>query len=334
MKIIEFSGIQGLEKIGKGAQATIYRVPPGALDSRIQEPVAIKKYSKKMLQGNESAIGPYLNMLIENRISASASIRRTIDQYTIWPRVVIYEDGVVCGFAMNLIPDRFFAHYVDVTGAETADSNFDFILNDDRTRRNLGLPVLNAVGRAKITYDLLLVISKLHSYGFVVGDISPNNILVYVDPVQQKHNRVLFIDSDSFRKANHTHPLKQPHTKNWFPPEAWTARQQRISLERSNGDPNQIMRCRIMEFIQNTQTDIYKTCLAILRLYHTGDQRTSISESNQAIHDIRRIISVEFADFIQKGLDATPANRPTGQALFASFCNALEERRRDRREAR
>lgn len=328
MNTIEFSSIQGLEKIGKGGQAAIYRVPPGALDSRIQKPVVIKKYSKKTLQENESAIGPYINMLIDNRRSAPADIRRTIDQHTIWPRVVIYENGVACGFAMNLIPDKFFAHYMDVTGEETADSNFDFILNDDRTRHDLGLPVLNAVGRAKITYDLLLTISKLHSYDFVVGDISPNNILVYVDPDEQKHNRVLFIDSDSFRKANHTHPLKQPHTKNWFPPEAWAARQQRISLERSNGDPNQIMRFRIMEFIQNTQTDIYKICLAILRLYHTGDQRTSISESDLAIQIIRQNISVEFADFIQKGLDATPANRPTGQALFASLCSALKERRR------
>lgn len=328
MNTIEFSSIQGLEKIGKGGQGAIYRVPPGALDSRIQEPVAIKKYSKKTLQENESAIGPYLNMLIENRRSAPDDVLKIIDQYTIWPRVIIYENGEACGFAMNLIPDIFFAHYMDVTGKETADSNFDFILNDDRTRRELGLPVLNAMGRAKITYDLLRIISKLHSYDFVVGDISPNNILVYVDPVEQERNRVLLIDSDSFRKANHIHPLKQPHTKNWFPPEAWTAHQQRISLERSNGDPNQIRRYRIMEHIQNTQTDIYKICLAILRLYHTGGQRTSISESDLAMQVICRNISVEFADFIQKGLDATPENRPTGQALFSSFCNAIKQRGR------
>jgi serine/threonine protein kinase len=324
---IEFSNIRGVEKIGKGGQAVVYKAPPGALHTKIQEPVAIKKYSKKMLAGNEAAIETYLKVLIENRLVAPVDVRRTIDQYTIWPRVIIYENREACGFAMNFIPDKFFAHYMDVAGEETADSNFDFILNDDNTRKGLGLPIINASGRAKITYDLLLIVSQLQKYNFVIGDISPNNILVYVDSTAQKHNRVLFIDSDSFRKANHTHPLKQPHTPNWFPPEAWSARQKRIELERNNGDSNKIMNYRAMEFIQNTQTDIYKICLAILRLYHAGEQRTSISESNLSIQQLTKDISKEFAALIVKGLDSTPASRPTGQALFDCFSDALKQKK-------
>jgi serine/threonine protein kinase len=327
---IEFSKIQGVEKLATGKQAVIYKVPPSALHTKIQVAVAIKKYKKTILQGCESTIESYLKMLFANRKSAPAVIRRIIDQYTTWPRCIVYENGEACGFAMHLIPEKFFAHYIDVAGEETADSNFDFILNDDNTRKGLGLPIINQGGRAKIVYDLLLIVSQFHKYDFVIGDISPNNILVYVDPTNQKSNRALFIDTDSFRKANHTHPLKQPHTPNWFPPEAWSARQKRIDLERSNGDANQIMRYRAMEFIQNTQTDIYKICLAILRLYHTGEQRTSISESNLSIQLLTKDISKDFAALITKGLDSSPTSRPTGQALFDCFFNALKQKKQGR----
>ena len=317
--MIEFGDIPGVEKLGKGGQATVYKVPPGALHPKITEPVAIKKYSAKILRGNGRAIEQYLKMMLEVRKNAPQDIRRTIDQYTIWPRVVVYDNGEACGFAMNMIPEKFFARYRDVSGPVTAESNFDFILNDDCTRRRFGLPAVDAAGRAKITGDLLHIISQLHRYGIIAGDISPNNILAYVDRDRQDRNRVLLIDADSFRKANHTHPLKQPHTPNWYPPESWSARLRRLEIEKNGGDQNLVLRHRAMEFIQNTQTDVYKVCLAVMRLYHDGAQRTSVSGSPGAYNNITRELGEEFAQYIFNGLSAEPAERPSGQELHMCF---------------
>ena len=137
-----------------------------------------------------------------------------------------------------------------------------------------------------------------------------------------KNNRVLLIDSDSFRKINHTHPLKQPHTPNWFPPESWNARQRRMEAERAHGNPNVIMRYKAMEFTQNTQTDVYKVCLAIMRLFHDGAQRTSVSESTAAYEKISRELSEEFALYIYNGLSADPTDRPSGRDLYICFRDA------------
>ena len=83
MSRIEFSEIQGLEKLGKEGSAIIYKAPPGALHPQILQPVAIKKYRKKVLVGNEEAIGHYLDTLIKNRRRAPSKIRKIMDQFTI-----------------------------------------------------------------------------------------------------------------------------------------------------------------------------------------------------------------------------------------------------------
>jgi len=330
MTKIEFSQIKGVDKIGKGGQAKVFKAPAGSIhvqNAQIHEAMAIKKYSDKTLQGKESAIEQYLKMLIEQRENALDNFRESIDKYTIWPRFLVYENSKVCGFAMRLIPDKFFACYKGITGEKKNElSTFDFILNDDKSRSVLGLPIINNIGRQKIVRDILYIVSSFHENSFIIGDLSPNNILVYVDAYDQTKNRVLFIDTDSFRKANHTHPLKQPHTPNWYPPESWTARQQRINLERSNGDKNLIMRNKITEFIQNTQTDIYKVCLAILRLYHDGIQRTAISESTIAFEKIAKEINRNFAVLIEKGLNATPSIRPSAQDLYKCLCFAISKK--------
>lgn len=331
--MIEFANIRGVEKIKKGGQATVYKAPPGSLHMKISESVAIKKYSKKALLGNERAVEQYLKIMLDNRKDAPPDIRGVIDQYIIWPRVIIYENGEACGFAMNLIPDRFFVRYDDITGPQYAESNFDFILNDPEIRLRLGLPVLNAHGRVKITHDLLMITSQLHKYDIVIGDVSPNNILIYIDPQAQRNNRALFIDSDSFRKANHTHPLKQPHTPNWYPPESWAAMRLRLQLERAGGNPNQIMRYRTIEFIQNKQTDVYKICLAVTRLFHDGAQRASVSESSAAYEKMSREIGEEFALYVYNGLSANPADRPSGHELYVCFRDAIGQKNKLRGKA-
>ena len=91
-----------------------------------------------------------------------------------------------------------------------------------------------------------------------------------------------------------------------------------MELERNNEDSNLLMRYRAMEFIQNTQTDFYKICLAILCLYHDGEQRTSISESSRALYRIDRELNHNMSDMISRGLSPNPADRPISEASLST----------------
>ena len=66
-------------------------------------------------------------------------------------------------------------------------------MDSDEVRRNLGLPVISSVGRAKITKDLLMIMYRLHQCDFVLGNISPNNIYIYIDP--DKQSKIEFYSS-------------------------------------------------------------------------------------------------------------------------------------------
>ena len=323
----EFSNIRDLSKLGRGATGTAYLIPAGNLDIRFNAPLVLKKYSKKTLDGNEAAIESYLRNLIERKKNAPDNVKKIINKRTVWPQAIVYDESRVCGFVMRRIPDIFYSEYQDVGMSVKTTSTFDFVLNDNITRKRLGLPVVNTRGRAKIVYEMLNVVNILHSYQVVIGDISPNNILIYVDGSDQAQNRVLFIDADSFRIAGNTHPLKQPHTPEWVPPEAKEARWKRIECERNNEDERVISKYRIREFIQNYQTDIYKICLAIMRLYYHGENRTVITYSDEAVERLRNELNKEFTALILKGLSTVPDERPSANELIRSYCKMLLDKK-------
>jgi serine/threonine protein kinase len=327
---IEFSELRGLEKLGKGSFGVIYKVPPGAIHPDMKQPLALKKYKKSVLEENELAIDSYLRNLIEARRSAPVDVRPIMDQYTIWPKALVFEDGHACGFVMNLIPSKFFVEIDNVMGRETIEQNFDKILDTDELRIRLGMPVITGSGKARITYDLLRIIATLHKSGFVIGDISPNNILVYVDEVNQSKNRVLIIDSDSFRKMNSIHPLSQPHTGGWIPPEALEAGKQRRELARAGGDPFEISSLAAKSEVQNKQTDVFKLCLAILRLYHAGDERTIIESSDSARERITKHFGGPFWELIDRGLTAAALSRPNAEDMLAAYEDALRQKKGSR----
>ena len=313
-KRIEFAEITKYdEPIGNGKQAFIYKAMIVDSDDE-QKFVAIKKYKPEIIKGRELAIEQHLKRLINfKKRLEDKTIHHVINNYTAWPLEVIYENNKACGFTMSLIQDKFYV------GDKKIESSFDFILNDDETRQRLGLPIINSIGRKKIADDLLYIISSMHECNtcqFIYGDLSAGNILVYIDAENQRNNSVVLLESDSFRKATEIHPLMQAHSPDWYPPECTLAQNKRIELEKRNSDINDIINYKVTEFIQSTRTDVYKVCLAILRLYHKGASRAILHKSDIAIENLRNEVSDEFATLVLSGLSNNPYERPKARDLL------------------
>ena len=313
------------KKLGSGGTGKVYEVPTGPYPV----PIVIKRYSNKILSESGSAIDPYLRSLIEFRKSLPDNSRRIVDQCTVWPQRLVFDDesGKVCGFAMHLIPPLFFSKMIVAGEEETKESNLDFLLHGSEFRRSHGLPALTSKGRARIIHDLMQIVLALHDHDYVLGDLSPKNMLVAVDMHNQGKNRVLLIDTDSFRKKGSIHPLKQLHTPDWIPPECIKAGDELKSLT-PNANPAKRARLEIDMFMQNQCTDVYKMCLAITRLYHDREYAALITSSEFADKALRRDIGEDFADYVLSGLSEKPGDRPDAGTMLTCLKNSLMSKRR------
>ena len=316
----EVVSVYPIRKIGEGGTAKIYKVPAGAYPI----PIAIKRYSDNVLKKEGAALGSYLRSLIEFRNNLPADIRKIIDNFTVWPQRLLYDydSDKVCGFTMQLIPVLFFTNIKIAGEGELKESNLDFILHGAEFRRKHGLPLISVKGRAKFIYDLLQIVSILHNHDYVLGDLSSKNILLAIDEHDQYKNRILFIDTDSYRKKGSINPLKQLNTPDWIPPECQKASDE-LSKLTPNANPNLIARLEIDMFIQNQFTDIYKVCLAIIRLSHEGDHASIITKSDSADKKLRKDIGEEFADYVLRGLSENPDKRPSVTDMLTCFKNAM-----------
>ncbi|MDR3047403.1 MAG: hypothetical protein LBU51_07310 [Bacteroidales bacterium] len=319
----ELSEIKGTLKIGGGSQAYIYKIPPGNL---YKTAVALKKYKSEHLSGNETAVEYYLDELISIKNRVSDDHKTILNQYTTWPLRLIYENGRICGYIMHLIPDMFYTNVnIPLMGSKRVLSSFDFILQPNEFRLNNNLPRISDKGMARLISSLLKILTVLHEEDIVLGDLSPNNILLYIDSNDQAKNRPLFIDTDSVRIVKNTHPLKQLHSPEWEPPESKKAMAELLGLP-ANVDPNKKMSLEITTKIQNKETDVYKICLAITRLYHDGEHRSSIISSKYAQEKVAEKISDGFSDKVLLGLSDNPQERPTLNALYNCLIDALAKK--------
>jgi len=293
---IEYSQVKKVAEMGRGNQGVVYKaeIPIAGVKNKIL--CAVKIYNPEILEENESAVEEYIKRLVNYRTNAPKPLREIISRYTTWPLNIICDRNRFKGFTMNLIPNVFFVNRRNDEEIDPFDSKFDFILQNDKILSSYGIPPIDCRGRLKITYELLSIASKIHECNFVIGDLSSQNTLVYIDGQNQLCNSILLIDIDSIRKTTTINPLKQLHSPTFWPPEC----------PRDND----------FGFIQNTKTDVYKVCLMILRLYHDGMQRSAVTKSPNAIEKIANETCKEFAELVEKGLSDKPAERPTMQKLL------------------
>ena len=324
------------KKLGGGGFATIFKVPPKKLAEELNREVAIKLFKTDKLGGNDMAMQAHIETLdkirsdIDKTTPEGANQRSIIDNNMTWPKALVFKGGHFCGYVMNLIPPKYFYTYTENGEQMTKESNLGFRLGTDEIMIRRGQSTINRLGRFKLSVDLIHIAATMHKLGIILGDLSPNNIMVYVDKDDQKFNSIFIIDVDSFRKSNTAHPMQVPHTPGWFPPECWASKEQARAVRKSGGDENEILKFEKRSFTQNYQTDTYKICLAVFRLYHMGKERSVIntpSSSPQAIKLMKEEVGEEFATLIVRGIGEDPKNRPTAQELYDYVVSRSKKRK-------
>ncbi|NQI70609.1 protein kinase [Streptococcus suis] len=285
---------QKSKKLGSGTQGSVYLYPLSTKTGQIKE-VAIKIYRNKTLAGNDLQIETHLQRLLGTFRRMPANELKILRTATTMILDTVKIDDRFKGYVMRKIPEMYLPQKKNLYSDEVkiVERTLAYALNDDETKLKLQEPIISVTGRKIILLKLLYVMSIFHRNDIIVGDISPNNILIYVDSVDQKKNSILFLDTDSFRTKNAMFPLHQPHTPDWIPPEC----------RNSDSDIN--------KFFQSKQTDVWKIAILVLRLYYFGPQRTAIESSDEALNRISTEISKEFSELIRRGLDKNPDNRPS-----------------------
>lgn len=160
------------EQISKGGEGTVYKV--------VNRPdLAAKIYlSNKYVSGTRNRndmdrkIQTMLDLPILSRVDKLLRIA--------WPQDILYDqNGMMVGYIMPYIAAKY------------------KIFNVSReTERNKIFPDYNWKNAVQIAYNLAWIVHHIHSYGIVIGDMNPQNIMI------DETGCVMLIDTDSFYVKN------------------------------------------------------------------------------------------------------------------------------------
>lgn len=216
---LDATALGQLEAVGGGGQGEIYRPSryPGLL---------YKEY--KLQQQVDSRA---LDQLMRMRRAMDESDRDFIDRAAAWPAIVVHKNGAASGFLMAAAAEQFF-HSFSPTNRKPTELQY-LIFTPKRAWGTLALPDVRQ--RVEICLSTCRIVAAIHAAGGVVGDISAQNILWSLSPLQ-----AYLIDCDGIRAAGRGSVLPQVNTPHWVDPR----------------DPNRA----------TTSTDLYKLAQVIVRV--------------------------------------------------------------------
>ena len=128
---------------------------------------------------------------------------------TAWPAALVIRSGRPAGFLMRQVPDRFYRSWGD-NGARVPAA-MQYLLNPQPylDRKEIRL---DDAARLRLLVSIADTMTRLHSLGVVVGDLSPNNLLVDLASTD-----CFFIDCDAMRLHGQD-VLHQVETPEWEVP--------------------------------------------------------------------------------------------------------------------
>ena len=142
-----------------------------------------------------------------------AGTGRWLCDQTAWPAALVRENGVVRGFLMRRIPADFEMHLPQRDGNyQRKPSGLQFLLNPDQYLAKMAIPI-DDHKRLLLLRNLAETLDRFHSLGIVVGDLSPNNLMVQLSVTP----RCFTIDCDAMRQHGAS-VLRQAETPDWEVP--------------------------------------------------------------------------------------------------------------------
>ncbi len=196
---------------------------------------------------------------------------RWLHDRTAWPAVIVEDNGVVAGFLMREVPARYYFGFRTRTrGTQPRLADVAFLLNPDDYVTSTGLLVTDQ-DRVALLTAMAKMLSRLHSLGIVVGDLSPKNLLFSPGPSPS----CFVLDCDTVRVHGET-VLDQVDTPDWESP---------------GNEPK-----------ATTASDAYKFCLLAIRLFARDQSSRDLSAL--------AAISPRLGRLAECGLKAPPGQRP------------------------
>lgn len=195
------------DRLGSGGQGTVHRVLNKKINGRW--PVAYKEYNAAA-QG--AVDGDALTRMVELIPALSGSTAEWLCTTAAWPAVAVERQGRISGFLMRTVPDEYYFDYRGFDGkAARKLATAEFLLNDDSYAFSIGLSV-DERERLRLLADLAAKLSRLHTLGIAVGDLSPKNLLFAAG--SGSGPRCFLIDCDAMR-VNGRSVLPQAETPDW-----------------------------------------------------------------------------------------------------------------------
>ncbi|MEU4216513.1 hypothetical protein AB0F10_14220, partial [Actinoplanes sp. NPDC026623] len=257
-------------RIGSGGQGTVFALA--------EEPgLVYKEYATRFVDDLDVvALTRFIRLAAPGGPDADALLGLAA-----WPTAIVRKDGVVRGFLMPRVPERFTVRISLPAGPATVLAQLQYLLNDEAYLRSRGLAVDDRL-RLELLHDTGEALTLLHRLGVCVGDLSPNNLLFSA----AGRPRCYFLDCDAMRLDGDS-VLAQAETPEWqLPGRDGTA-----------------------EELATRAADAYKFGLLAVRLF-AGDQQ---------VRDVRaagRRLRGGLRGLAERSLDADPARRPApGQWL-------------------
>ncbi|MGW5560907.1 hypothetical protein ACWER9_27250 [Micromonospora sp. NPDC003944] len=213
---------------------------------------------------------------------------RWLCENTAWPAALVVNSGQVSGFLMRRIPDRFRMPWGE-NGADVPAA-LQYLLNPQTYLNRKGVH-LDEGTRLRLLEVIADVMARLHSLDVVVGDLSPNNLLVDIgDP------GCFFIDCDAMRLHGQD-VLEQVETPEWSIP------------------------ARGREPIATTASDSYKFGLLAIRLFVQDQMGQDAS--------VLAGVSSDLGVLARRSLDGNSTRRPS-MGDWLSALRTAQSRRRSR----
>lgn len=270
-----------LTKLNAGGYGVVYSVPHYRLPGDPATPLAYKEFTKDEAEQARTA---ERSVIFRDQLRPADRI--DLDQWAVWPRVLVGDGRSVTGYVMPLISGDFFFDITDPTDRQQTRTLRDLTwLNatPNQLAAN-GLPAgADFVERLALLTQLVYGVARLHKHDWVFGDISFSNA-AYVTG----QPRMILFDCDGATSVAQAALRPAVSTFSWAPPE-----------------------CAQLN-ITTKATDVYKLGLAILRCLNPEGANATITDPQRLAGQL----DAAGVELMRRTLSPDPALRPQAKELY------------------
>lgn len=285
------------ERIGSGGQGIVYGLPDVRVDG--VGAVVFKEFKASALVHLDTGV---LVAMADHVVGLGRTGASDLLSRCAWPLAVVVRGADVVGYLMPRVPETYSIIMRRASGTAPLRGELQHLLNpeDFLARREIRLTDRH---RYELIHHVADSLVAFHRQGIVVGDLSPRNLLVSLEPTTGAY----FVDCDAMRLRGRT-AVQQLETPGW-----------------------EVRAVAPREELATPASDAHKLALVALRLL-VGDQST------RDVGRLSRSVPPEVRRLIDAGVRAPAHDRPApaewiGPLRSATSSASTRRPKRDRRRS-